>query len=105
MRASEFSRVWTHYNSFSREPGTIDEINCEVCGSVCEVKRGEVGPTSFGGAIAGSKTPHDRFTCPHNDEQWHWETLAMVQELDDTSSPSLKKLIQKDIDKSKKDNL
>lgn len=97
-RANEYSRVWKHYNSFNREPGTVDEINCEVCGSICDVKRGEVGPTSWAGAMAGSKTPHDLFTCPYNDEQWHWEALAMMQELNDTSSPSLRAIIEQDIE-------
>ncbi len=105
MKANEYNRVWNHYNSFSRQPGEVDEINCEVCGSACDVKRDVSGPTSWAGSMAGSKKLHDLFTCPYNDEQWHWETLAMVQELRDTSSPSLRKLIQKDIDKSKKENL
>lgn len=105
FRANEHSRVWKHYNSFHRESGAVDEMNCGVCGSVCDVKRGEIGPTSWTGAMAGSKKLHDLFTCPHNDEQWHWETLAMIQELYDTSSPSLRAIIQQDIDDAVYDGL
>ena len=104
-RAHENSRIWKHYNVFYRISGEIDEIKCVVCGSVCNVERSQVGATSLAGAMAKVKTSHDRFYCPHNDEQWHWESLAMVQELEDTYSPSLRKIIQKDIDKSVKENL
>ena len=104
-RAHKNSRVWKHYNSFYREPGIVDVINCEVCGSICDVTRGVSGHTSWGGVMTKSKINHDHFICPHNDEEWHWETLAMVQEFNDTSSPSLRKLIQKDIDEAKKENI
>ena len=104
-RANECSRVWKNYNSFYRKPGTVDEMNCEVCGSICDVKRSEVGPTGFASAMAKKNTEHDYFSCPHNDEKWHWEALAMCQELRDTYSPSLKKIIQDDIADSLYKNL
>lgn len=103
--ANEYKRVWKHYNAFYRKPGEVDSIDCGVCGSACDVKRGEIGPTGFAGSMLGSKTQHDLFTCPHNDEQWHWETLAMVLELKNTCSPSLRAIVQQDIDDAVFDGL
>jgi ribosomal protein S10 len=97
-RASEHSRVWKHYNAFYRNAGEVNEVLCEVCETVCEVQRSQSGPTGFASAMARQKVVHDYFTCPHNDEQWHWEALAMVQELEDTSSPTLRAIIKQDIE-------
>lgn len=87
-RANEHSRVWKNYNAFwEKNVDETDEVNCKVCDSICDIK------------------DNDFFYCPRNDEQWHWETLALLQELNDICSPSLRKLIQKDIDKARKENL
>jgi hypothetical protein len=86
------------YNSFSYPPDLVEEKGCEVCGCICDVNRGVVGPTSFAGAMAKCKTPHDSFTCPYSDEEWHISALSMSLERDEFHSPSLKKLIQSDID-------
>ena len=104
-RANEYSRVWKHYNSFHRQVDAVDEMLCNVCGTVCDVRRGVEGATGFASAMAGKKTKHDYFSCPHNDEQWHWEALAMAQELGDTVSPSLRAIIQQDIDDAVCDGL
>lgn len=100
-----FDKVYKGYNSFTTSPDSVDEMICKVCGSVCDVERGVIGPTSWAGAMAKCKTPHDSFSCPYNDEEWHSEILGIVMELDNTCSPSLRKIIQKDIDKMVRENL
>lgn len=99
-RASEHSKVWKHYNVFYREPGTVTGMNCRVCGTMCIEERNVAVSKRWSGASI-----RDRFTCPYNNEDWHWRALAMVQELEDTSSPSLRAIIQQDIDDAVYDGL
>lgn len=86
------------YNSFSTELNAVDEMKCKVCDCLCDVNRGVVGPTSFAMAMAKSKTPHDSFTCPYSDDDWHILALNMSLERDESYSPALKRIIQSDID-------
>ncbi len=57
--------------SFIRRPGAFESIRCGVCGSICDVERGAMGPTCFVEAMAGRSREHDRFECPHTGEAWH----------------------------------
>jgi hypothetical protein len=36
------------YDVFYTEPDTVDEMYCKVCGTLCDVERSVIGPTSFG---------------------------------------------------------
>ena len=78
----------------------VFEKFCKVCNSLCDIEK------EYRKVIPGLKNiALDRFTCPHNDKDWHWKTLAMMQELEDTSSPSLRKIIQQDINSAIYDGL
>ena len=33
------------FDTFYEEPGKIQERYCQICGSLCEVKRNQTGPT------------------------------------------------------------
>ena len=57
-------------------PGTLDHLDCPVCGAPCLVQRDVVGPTCWAAAMGGQKARHDRFTCAHRDEAWHRERAA-----------------------------
>jgi len=86
------------YDTFFEKPGKIDKKNCEVCGTECNVKRGVMGATCFAQAVGGGRSLHDYFYCPNNEQKWHEKAVEMKMELNDTKSPSLRKIIQKDID-------
>ena len=58
-------------DSFSPDPGEYKEVSCGVCGENMDAKRDSYGPTSWAGAMGGSKRHHDLFTCPNIEEKWH----------------------------------
>lgn len=62
---------------FHREPDTVTGMACRVCTERLLVLRNQIGPTSFIGAIASSKTPHDLFYCQYSELDWHKQLLAL----------------------------
>lgn len=73
-----------------------DEVvipECVICGTI--LKQAETGYdfSSFG--YTGICT---EFRCPHIGERWHEQKALLTTEKDQTHSPSLKMIIQKDID-------
>jgi len=56
---------------YFRQPGAARRLRCRVCGALCTVARGAVGPTCWAEALARRQRPHDRFTCPRAAEPWH----------------------------------
>lgn len=85
------------YDYFCPSPDVVVEMKCKVCSSICDVKRGVNGPTSWAGAMARKKHIHDRFTCPYSKEEWHKLALELALEIDKSHSPSLKKIMQDDL--------
>jgi len=85
------------YDYFTSIPDGADQMECRVCGAVCDVTRGVVGPTSFAGAMAGCKTKHDSFKCPNADLPWHKQALDIFVLIEKNPSPSLKKIMQGDL--------
>ncbi len=53
------------------KPGTVDKVNCGVCGAQMKVRRNVLGPISRAMAMAGKKRRHDSFACPHVKRNWH----------------------------------
>lgn len=53
------------------EPGKVKTARCGVCSAEMTVKRNQLGPTSFVGAMAGIKQRHDYFKCPNAEKDWH----------------------------------
>ncbi len=95
------------YELFMPSPDAVSEMKCKVCGSICDVKRGVYGPTSWAGAMAKKGRLHDLFTCPNSKEEWHIQALNLLQEMEKSFSPSLKEIMQNDLDyivKTGKDN-
>jgi hypothetical protein len=91
------------------KPGSYDKLHCKICKKEMEVSRNEFGATSYAHAMAihhgkmkGSL--RDVFTCPNAPKAWHRKKKSLIDEKEDTSSPSLKRLIQKDIDAIKEEN-
>ena len=86
------------YDIFQFDPGFAEEMKCRVCGATCDVQRNIEEPTSFGGAMLQTKHLCDFFACPHREEPLHNKGLALMQEMERTYSPSLKKIMQGDLD-------
>lgn len=61
-----------------------------------DVERGYHGATSWAGAMAGTNITCDRFTCPHIKLEWHEQATNIMIEAENTSSPSLKKILERD---------
>jgi hypothetical protein len=85
------------YDFFTALPDTVDEMVCKVCGEVCDAKRGVSGPMSWAGAMAKKNTPHDSFSCPHSDAEWHEQALKIVRAIEDCHSPSINRMMEKDL--------
>ena len=85
------------YDTFYETPGTVDRRICQVCGTVCLVRRNQIGPTSWAGAMANAETAHDYFFCPHSKEPWHEQAVALLQAIENTPSKRIAALMQEDL--------
>lgn len=85
------------YDFFQTEPNTVKEIKCKVCGAICNVKRNEYGPTSWITAMANKKQHHDEFTCPNAEKEWHEDALDLLEEIEETKSKRVNKLLKQDL--------
>jgi hypothetical protein len=82
---------------FFEDPGVVKEYKCRVCETICEVERNRLGPTGFCEAMAGLKSHHDRFECPHSDKEWHEKARDILSEAERTSSLMLSSLLKKEV--------
>jgi len=87
------------YDMFFTDMDVKDGIACNVCGQMCDVTRRVNGPTSWGESIGKGSHWHDEFRCPNRDEPWHKQALDLLMEMEKTNSPSLKKIMDKDLKK------
>jgi hypothetical protein len=85
------------YDFFFRDPGTVDEICCRVCGAKCRVERNAYGPTGWAAAMAKHSCYHDKFTCPHGGEEWHEKALKLVEAINETPSRTIARLMKLDL--------
>lgn len=86
------------YDSFFPDPGTVDKIECKVCGAVCKITRNVDGATGYAESVSGGTHLHDYFTCPYSDEDWHSQALEIAIEITRCPSPTLRLMMQDDID-------
>lgn len=86
---------WTQFE-FRAAPGEIEELNCGVCYSVMKVEQNVGLHTSFAAALSGKselRSVFDRYLCPHCEEGWHKQVVAIRKEADQTSSARLRDLL------------
>jgi hypothetical protein len=86
------------YDNFVTDRDAVREMHCRVCGSKCNVKRNDYGPTCFAAAVAKKYRYHDHFFCPHTDEGWHRKALDLVLSLENTPSKRVRELIRMDLE-------
>jgi hypothetical protein len=82
------------YDAFFPDPGAYEQMTCRVCGAVCQVKRGRLGPSSFSEAVLQTERPHDRFVCPHADAPWHTEALHLLRTAEAEPDPLLARALR-----------
>lgn len=80
------------------KPNTFKEVYCRVCGALNMVKRNQMGPTSWGAAMAGKESFYDEFQCPNAEYPWHKEAVKMQREMEETTSQRVKQLYQQDLE-------
>lgn len=85
-------------DTYMPDPGTRDQVECGVCGTVMDVKRDLDGPTSFTMAIGKSKRKHDFFWCPHREDAWHEQVVQLRQFMKSCPSAFLSEVVQREID-------
>lgn len=85
------------WESFSAASGTVESMNCRVCGSVMDVERGINGPTSWAEAMAEGKHLHDSFTCPYAHSDWHVQVLRLRELIEKTPSFRLQKMLEEEV--------
>jgi hypothetical protein len=82
-----------------REPSeNADPMPCKVCGELMEVKRSVMGRWSLGAAMSHiPKIPRDLFTCPHRDEDWHNQAIAIMRAIQETPSEKMASIMQSEL--------
>lgn len=89
-------------NFYAPDPQTVDEVKCGICGSICDVERNCCGPTTWTMAMEKSERHYDRFSCPlmtsKYDNGLHQQIEELKKEIKKTHSPSLKEIMEKDLD-------
>jgi len=83
---------------FAYEPGIMKEAYCNLCDAKMNVERNVDGPTSSVEAMSGGKHLHDLFTCPNTEEEWHEHAIELMDEMGETASKRIKKILQEEID-------
>lgn len=91
---AHFHAGWDH---FSPEAGTVEKMNCPVCGDEMKVTRGVNGPTGTIEAMAGMRHLHDSFSCLNFDKPWHIQVIRMREYRRKLPSKRLREIIEQEI--------
>ena len=86
---------------YTPDAGAHDQqegIYCGVCGDQMTVKFGINGPTGSAESMAGHKHLHDRYMCPHRDEDWHQQVVALRMERKNSASAMIGEILEKEAD-------
>ena len=70
------------------DPGH-QECKCGVCSQVMKVTRNLEGYTSWSSAMARKERKYDAFICPHIEDKWHKQALALMKLAQSTPSYDL----------------
>lgn len=89
-----YHRGWDY---FTPDPGTVERMDCAVCGEQMQVSRDCTGPTSFVEAIGSGSHPHDTFTCANYDQDWHVQIIKLEKFKQALPSMTLRDLVEREI--------
>ncbi len=75
-----------------------------MCGTKMIVEKAIPYPTHFGHALGAKWDLHDIHECPHRDEEWHQTARSLVEEIEETPSKSMAKILKNDLDDILREN-
>jgi len=84
------------WDTFNRNCGTVEHMDCKVCQSRLSVKRGVEDFRNSRDAMGGLKTKFDVFWCPHSNHDWHIQARKILQEAEATASGKLERMLQEE---------
>lgn len=97
----KFSFGHPYSRQYTPSCDSVDEVYCEVCGSLCDVERNVLGATGWAEAMGKHKHFHDRFICPVNETETdsgpHGQIYRLREEIKKCPSPSVRKLMENDL--------
>ena len=77
--------------------GITKILKCGICSAKMKITHGYYGPTSWAGAMAKIYHQCNQHKCPNLEAEWHKKAVRINHEINQTVSPSLKKLLFKDM--------
>lgn len=86
---------------FTPDVGEVPEdevVHCGVCGDAMTVERNCFGPRSYSGAMGGSRSAYDEFTCPNRGVSWHWQIVALRRAMAKTPSAKITEMLREEIE-------
>lgn len=85
--------------------GERKRVTCTLCGRLCIRVANVTGPTNVAMGMFGVTSVHDLFECPNDGAEWHNKIARLHYEAAETSSRSVRALIERDIDQLLVENL
>lgn len=85
------------YDVIMTAPGLYVEHKCIVCSELMDKKSNVDGPTGWAEAMAQRSHLHDVYTCPHAGKDWHNQCIALMKEIDRTSSAKITELLKQEL--------
>lgn len=85
---------------YTPNPGVVPEgeyVCCGVCATKMTEKRGCFGPRSSAMAMGGISEPYDSFLCPHRQEAWHRQVVALRKEIASTASAKFAMMLELEV--------
>jgi transposase-like protein len=80
------------------DPGSVGQMSCPVCSAPMTVERNQNVSASSSEAMTGKKRRRDLWRCSYFGSDWHNQLKQLRQEMDNTASPTLRGILQNDID-------
>jgi hypothetical protein len=97
-------RLEGNCDRYTPDAGTVKgPVYCGVCATPMEVQLNYVGPRGMVEAMASHNkpdykfTPADVFTCPHREEDWHYQVHLLNQMIAETPSSAITTLLQEEV--------
>lgn len=77
-------------------------VHCLACGLELKGER-VTGPRSWAGSMAGIKSEHWSYACPHSELEDHEHLVALLKEIEKLISERLKAVVQSEYDDKRLD--
>ncbi len=74
-----------------------DTHPCGVCETLMPVVRDQFGPTGWAEAMAEGGHSYDEYICPHKEEIWHQQAVALAMQIEASYSATLRELMLREL--------